>query len=85
MKGNIIKYALATEKSIRGLETQNSLGFVVDRKATKQEIKKELEEEFDVKVKTVRTLITNTGIKKAYVQFSEETLAIDLATKLGIM
>jgi len=79
-----IKYPLSTEKSIRLMESENTLIFVVDKKATKLDIKSAIEEAFSVKVSNVRTFIMK-GIKKAYVQFSSETPAIDVATKLGLM
>lgn len=81
---NVIKYPLSTEKSIRMMELENKLAFIVDKKAKKQEIKKELEKMFKVKVVKVNTLI-HKGKKKAYVKFSDETPAIDIATKLGLM
>ena len=81
----IIKYPLATEKSIRLMESENKLIFVVGIKARKQEIAKAIEDEFKVKVTKVRTLIDTKGRKKAYITFSEETPAIDVATKLGLM
>ena len=39
-KTEIIKHPLSTEKSIRLMESENKLMFVVDRKSTKKEIKK---------------------------------------------
>ena len=82
---NSIKYPLSTEKSIRLMESENKLVFVVDRKSNKQKIKEDLEKTFKVKIKHINTLITPEGKKKAYVKFSDETPAIDLATKLGLM
>ena len=81
----IVHYPLSTEKSIRLMESDNKLVFVVDKKASKAEIKNDLEITFKVKVKNINTMISNKGIKKAYVQFSEDTPAIDIATKLGLM
>lgn len=81
----IIKYPLSTEKSIRLMETENKLIFVVNRKANKQEIKKAIEELFKVKVIKVNTLIDTEGKKRAYVKISPETPAIDIATQLGLM
>jgi ribosomal protein uL23 len=81
----IIKYPLSTEKSIRLMESENKLIFIVDEKADKQEIKKVIEKMFDVKVKQVRTLNDSKGRKRAYIKFSSETPAIDLATKLGLL
>jgi len=82
---SIIKYPLSTEKSIKLMESENKLIFMVDIKAKKHEIKEELEKSFKVKVTKVNTLITPEGKKKAYIKFSDETPAIDLATKLGLM
>ncbi len=82
---DIIKYPLSTEKSIRLMETENKLIFVVDRKASKQDIKKALEELFKVKIVKVNTLIDHEGKKRAYVRISPETPAIDIATQLGMM
>ena len=81
----IIKYPLSTEKSIRLMESENKLIFVVDKKAKKAEIKKELEELFAVKVKDVNMYINSKGEKRAYIKFSDESPAIDIATKLGLM
>ncbi|MBR9691210.1 50S ribosomal protein L23 [Candidatus Woesearchaeota archaeon] len=82
---SIIKNPLSTEKSIRLMESENKLIFVVNKKATKQEIKKAVEELFKVKVQNVNTFITQDGEKRAYVKFSAETPAIDIATQLGLI
>ncbi|MFH1506424.1 MAG: 50S ribosomal protein L23 [archaeon] len=81
----IIKYPLSTEKSIRLMESENKLIFVVDSRANKREIKEAMEKMFNVKVIKVNTLSDRNGQKRAYIKFSEETPAIDLATKLGMM
>jgi len=80
-----IKYPLATEKSIRLMESDNTLIFIVDKKSKKPEIKKAIEELYNVKVKRVNTTIDAKARKKAYVKFSDDTPAIDLATELGLM
>ena len=76
---------LSTEKSIRLMESENKLVFVVNLRATKKDIKEEIESLFKVKIKSVNTLVGPNGKKKAYVTFSDETPAIDLATKLELM
>ena len=81
----IIKRPSATEKSIRMMESENKLIFVVDLKATKKEIQKELENMFKAKITKITTHITPQGEKKAYVKFNAETPAIDIATQLGLM
>ncbi len=81
----IIKYPLATEKSIRIMEAENKLVFVVDTKANRQDVKQAIERMFKAKVKKVNTLINPKGKKLAYVEFDAETPAIDIATNLGLM
>jgi large subunit ribosomal protein L23 len=83
-KYRVIKYPLSTEKSIRLMESENKLLFVVDKKATKREIKRAVEGMFKVKVAKVNTIITMKGEKRAYVKISE-TPAIEIATQLGLM
>ena len=80
----IIKRPYITEKTYKMLETENKMAFVVDRKATKKEIKDAIEALFDVKVVKVNTMTFPEG-KKAYVKLSEETPATELAAKLGLM
>jgi len=80
----IIKHPLSTEKSIRGMESNNILIFVVDINADKISVKKAIEEMFKVEVDSVKTHIQQ-GEKKAYVKFSSKNPAIDVATQLGLM
>jgi ribosomal protein uL23 len=82
---NLVKYPLSTEKSIRLMESENKLVFIVDDSARKNEIKIEIERRFNVKIIGVNTFTDRKGRKKAYVRFSPETPAIDIATKLGLM
>ncbi len=81
----IIKHPIQTEKAVRLMQSDNKLTLIVDLKARKQDIKKAVEELFQVKVVNVNTLITIEGEKKAYVKLSKETPAIDVSTKLGLM
>ena len=81
----VIKYPLSTEKSIRLMEAENKLIFVVDKKATKQDIKNAAEKIYKVKVVKINTLNAPDGNKRAYIKLSPETPAIDLATELGLM
>ena len=82
---DIIKYPLSTEKSIRLMESENKLIFVVNKKATKKEIKRAIEEMFKVAVNNVKTLINADGEKRAYIKFSAKNPAIDIATQMGLM
>ena len=81
---SIIKYPVSTERTLRTMESENKLLFVIDRKATKADVKKAVESLFKVKVVNVNTYIIG-GKKKAYVRLSPENPAIDIATQLGMM
>lgn len=82
---SVIKYPLTTEKSVRVMEADNKLIFIVELKSTKHDIKRAVEEMFKVKVVNVNTAIMPSGEKKAYVTLSPDTPAIDVATKLGLI
>ena len=81
----IVKYPLSTEKSIRLMESENKLIFVVNKKASKKEIRKAIEEMFKVEVDEVNTFVDVEGEKRAYVKFSAKNPAIDIATQMGLM
>ncbi|MBI2580410.1 50S ribosomal protein L23 [Candidatus Woesearchaeota archaeon] len=80
----VIKYPVSTEKSLRTMEAENKLLFVVEKKATKADVKRAVEALFKVKVIGVNTFII-AGKKKAYVKLGAESPAIDIATQLGMM
>ena len=81
----VIKYPLATEKAVRIMEKENKLLFVIDMKAKKEEVKKAVENSFEVKVDKVNTFVTNKGEKRAYVKLAINFPAIDVMTRLGLM
>lgn len=80
----ILEKIKATEKIVRMIEAENLIAFETDRKVKKEEIAKEVESLFDVKVKEVRTL-TRKNKKIAYVRLTKDYLAADIASKLGIL
>ena len=81
----IIKNPVSTEKSMRLMESENKMLFDFALKSTKKDIKLAVEEMFKVKVEKVNVVILPTGKKRAFVKFSLDTPAIDIATQLGIM
>jgi large subunit ribosomal protein L23 len=54
---SIIKKPIITEKMTNDTEKFNRYAFVVDRKANKIEIKKAVEQQYDVVVDSVRTMV----------------------------
>ena len=81
----VIRYPVMTEKTMRMVEEENKLVFVVDRRANKHMIRRAVEELFDVEVEKVWTLITPRGEKKAIVKLKPEYKAVDIAMRLGIL
>ena len=81
---DVIKYPVSTERTLRNMEAENKLLFVVDKKATKSDVRKAVEALFKVKVVGVNTYIF-AGKKRAYVKFGKEHPAIDVATQLGMV
>jgi len=62
LASEIIKRPLITEKSMQQVEDANKYTFEVDKRANKIQIKKAIEELFDVKV--VKVNVINTTPKK---------------------
>ncbi len=82
---DVIFYPLMTESASLMVEKDNKLIFVVSLKAGKTDIKKAVEQLYEVKVDKVHTLITSQGEKKAFVKLAPEFKASDVAIKLGIL
>lgn len=80
----IIIYPAVTEKTMKTLETENRFVFMVNRQANKRQIKEAVENLYEVKVTSVRTLITPRGEKKAFVRLAPEFKAEEIATRIGI-
>lgn len=82
---DIVMYPLMTEVASRILEAENKLVFVVNLKASKADIKRAVEELYEVRVEKVNVAITPKGLKKAFVKLHPDYKAVDVAIKLGIL
>jgi large subunit ribosomal protein L23 len=82
---DVIYYPLMTESASLMVERDNKLIFIVNLKANKIDIKRAVEEFYDVKVDRVTLLITPQGEKKAFVRLKPEYKASDVAIKLGLL
>jgi large subunit ribosomal protein L23 len=80
----VIIKPVVTEKAVAMIENENKLTFIVDRRATKADIKRAVEVMFDVKVEKVNTLITMRGEKRAYVKLKPEYNASEVAARIGL-
>lgn len=81
----VILYPQATEKAVRLIESENKLIFIVDKNASKPDVKKAVETLFEVRVKNVTIEITPDGRKRAYVRLAPEFMADEIASKLGMI
>ncbi|MDH4221434.1 MAG: 50S ribosomal protein L23 [Candidatus Bathyarchaeota archaeon] len=81
----IILYPVMTEVTSRILETENKLVFVVNNRATKRDIRRAVEELYEVVVEKVNVAVTPRGEKKAFVKLHPDYKAVDVAIKLGVI
>jgi len=80
---DIILHPYVTEKTMRMIEENNALQFVVRVDANKKMIKEAVEKIFNVKVEKVNTRITKKG-KIAVVKLTPEYKAEDIGMRIGI-
>ncbi len=80
----VIVRPVVTEKAVSLIERENRLTFIVDKRATKADIKKAVEEMFEVEVEKVNVLFTMKGEKKAYVKLKPEYSASEVAARIGL-
>lgn len=81
----VLKYPLATEKSVGMIDRENTIIYVTDKRATKTQIKAEFEGTFNVKVERVNTENTVTNLKKAFIRLKPAYKASDIAIKLKLV
>ncbi len=80
-----IKYPLISEDAVTLIEAENKITFIVDRSASKNDIRRAVEELYEVKVDRVNSVLTPDGRKKAFVKLTPDFKASDLAVRLGIL
>ena len=73
------------EKATILREEENKLTFIVDKKSSKEQIKKAIETLYGVKVVKVNTVITTKGKKKAHIKLSEKHSAEEIASHFGVL
>eukprot|EP00461_Guttulinopsis_vulgaris_P002815 UN02816 len=81
----IIQVPVFTDAAMKNMEKANVLTFMVDTRATKDQIKRALKSLYDVKVVKVNTLIMKTGKKKAYAKLDAATTALSVANRIGLI
>lgn len=80
----ILKRPYITERTFDQIERENKLCFIVDDKVSKTQIANAVLALYEMEVRAVNTSRTSIG-KKAFVRFSDEGKAVELATKMGLV
>ncbi len=79
----IIFHPWVTEKTQMNMENENKLEFIVNRRATKPEIKAAIEKLYEVKVEKINTRMAKEG-KHATVKFAKPFKAGEIGTRIGV-
>jgi len=83
LRHRILLHAYVTEKSMDEMERLNKLEFVVDRRATRAEIRRAVEEVYQCRVAAVNVKIVRLG-KIATVKFAPPFSAEDIGSRAGV-
>ncbi len=81
----VLRYPLSTEKTIAQISRNNTITYIVDYRATKNEVKKEFEKVFNVKVKEIKSANTPTNLKKVFIKLAKGYNAEDIARRLKLV
>jgi large subunit ribosomal protein L23 len=79
-----IKYPTVTEKAVDKMDFENKMQFIVDLDATKPEIVDDIEQQFDVDIENITTMVTPQGEKKATVLLTDDHDAQEIASRIGV-
>lgn len=82
---SVLMYPIATEKAVGMIERDNIIEYVVDMRAGKDDIKKEFESTFGVKVERIGIIHTPDNRKKAVIKVKKAFKASDIALKLKLI
>ena len=81
---SFIDYPFVTEKAMMLLD-ENKLQFVVNTRSNKKQIVEDVEKLYGFKVKSIRTMTTMKGTKKAILAFEKPESAHEIATRIGLV
>ncbi len=84
-ESEVILYPLISEKAVNMIEKENKICFIVNKLATKRNVRRVVEKLYNVKVDEVRVLNDRKGRKKAIVKINKQSKADEIATRLGVV
>jgi len=73
-----------TEKTVDKMDFDNKMVFICQPDATKDEIVDDVEQQFEVEVTNVTTMVTPKGNKKAELTLSDDHDAQEVASRIGV-
>merc|ERR1712062_696763 len=79
------RYPRRSVNKVKKIEDNNTLVFIVDKRANKPKIMMAVKKLYDIEVAKVNTLIRPDCEKKAYVRLASDYDALDVANKIGII
>ncbi|HDH41700.1 MAG TPA: 50S ribosomal protein L23 [Candidatus Altiarchaeales archaeon] len=81
----VLLYPLMGEKATILREKENKLTFIVNKDATRDDVKKAVESLYNVKVLKTNIMITTKGKKKAHVKLDPKYSAEEIASHFGVL
>ena len=81
----VLMFPQLAEKSMNMVEMENKLVFIVNKKATKQQVREAVEKQFKVRTIGVNLHVTRKGQKKAMIKLHQDDSAADIASRLGML
>ncbi|RLI89733.1 MAG: 50S ribosomal protein L23 [Candidatus Altiarchaeales archaeon] len=81
----VLLYPLMGEKATILREKENKLTFIVNKDATRDDVKKAVESLYNVKVLKTNIMITTKGRKKAHVKLDPKYSAEEIASHFGVL
>jgi large subunit ribosomal protein L23 len=73
-----------TEKTVDKMDFDNKMVFICQPDAAKDEIVDDVEQQFEVEVTNVTTMVTPKGNKKAELTLSDDHDAQEVASRIGV-
>lgn len=80
----VLKAPLTSESAMSRIESENTLTFLCDQRATKHQIKRAVLQLHGVKAEKINTLNRPDGVKKAFVRLAGDADALDVANRMGL-
>ncbi len=82
---SILKYPLATEKSVGMVDRNNTITYIVDLTSSKNDIREEFERAFNVRIKSINIINMPNNTRKAFIKLAKGYNATDVALKLKLV